>query len=85
VNIFSSSSYSYFDTNIYDPLASTTNIYEIPSGFVLNITTPNTLIVFSRLTGNPLSAATVTISHTSDASTTKRIFIGELGDISVIK
>ncbi|MCX6715745.1 MAG: hypothetical protein NT077_01855 [Candidatus Taylorbacteria bacterium] len=81
------SSYTYFMGSSYDSSDLNNKTTKIPSGWLLSTSTANgsSAIVFTHLTGNPQSMATVTISNIATPPLKRDLVIGSQGDISVIK
>ncbi len=84
---FNSTSTVYFSGTSYNPADASNITYVLPIGITLThtVTAPNAAIIFARLTGRPQASSTVTLTRTSNASSTQTIAIGVQGDISVIK
>lgn len=84
---FATDSYTYFQGTSYNVSDPNNSSFSSPGGFSIttNLTGSATEIVFSRITGKPDVYGSVTIQKDSDASTTRTISIGILGDIGVVQ
>ncbi|MDO8430365.1 MAG: prepilin-type N-terminal cleavage/methylation domain-containing protein [Candidatus Taylorbacteria bacterium] len=84
---FSTTTYVYFSGNSYNPADITNSSSTIEANLQItkNFSDGGSVIIFSRLTGFPQATGTITVTNTSNASSTARITIGTLGDINMIK
>lgn len=81
------SSYVYFSGASYNSSDPNNVTFTVPSDITLsyNIPGPDYAVIFTRMTGAPQGAYTITITKTGTPSGTETISIGSLGDVSVIK
>jgi prepilin-type N-terminal cleavage/methylation domain-containing protein len=84
---FDANSYVYFSGNSYNPSDSGNKVYTVDSGYLLsnNLSSGNSILIFSRISGNPQATGTITITDSSDSSKTERITIESLGNIVITK
>lgn len=73
-----------FAGSAYDPSDSANRFVEIPDGLYIDTTISGGTIVFSRLFGTPSATGTITIAN-NGSSTIHTIFIGNQGDLRVLK
>ncbi len=83
---FSSDSYTYFQGNSYNSSDPNNITPPFPENYTIstNLTGGATDIVFARLTGKPNIYGSITLQK-NNASTSKTISIGVLGDISMVQ
>ena len=83
---FGTSTYTYFKGSSYSS-SDASNITTSISGAIIstNLTGAASSVIFTRITGVPQVTGTITITSTTNASTTAVITIGTLGDINVVK
>jgi len=81
---FTSTSYTLFSGDTFNPNSVTNSSSTVPVGITVtrNISGGGSDIVFSRMTGTPQTTGNIVITGTSGVAT---VTVGTLGDISVLK